>query len=225
MASNTPRTLSSFQVSDVAFSAVMKNKMGGKAVYLNHAKGGKLMFQLPLLKAPFGLSEYMDSATGKVTSTSVPINLDDPDILASFQEIDTVIIDFIVKHSEEIMGKKMTKDILLASDLYKPIVKMPSKEGFSPFITLKVMTNTAGEITTEAYDSKRRPTDIRSLEKKQLCNTIIDINQIWRTPAGVGVSVRLLQIMLGAVDKLKPCAFKFENQDEEEEEDIEIDCE
>ena len=49
-----------FDASNVTFSDVRKNAKGGKAVYLNAVGGGKLIFQLPQLRAPFGLSEFKD---------------------------------------------------------------------------------------------------------------------------------------------------------------------
>ena len=53
---------SSFDASNVTFSSVYKNAKGGKAVYLNGPGNQKLIFQLPQLRAPFGLSEYKDEA-------------------------------------------------------------------------------------------------------------------------------------------------------------------
>lgn len=217
------RTLNTFSASDVTFGPVLKNKMGGKAVYINSSSGGRLMFQLPPMKAPFGLSEYVDKATGNVTSTSLPLNLDTPELLKTFQMIDDLVIDHIVKNSEELLGKKTTKEILMGGDSYKSIVKQPSKEGYKPFISLKVITDKEGKITTSVYDSKRRETTLQAVEKKQMCHTIIDINQIWRTPAGVGVSIKLVQVMLGATDGLKECAFA--GVESEGEDEIEVDGE
>jgi hypothetical protein len=64
-----------------------------------------------------------------------------------------------------------------------------------------------GGIATEAYSAARQPVPLTDLEKGQAVSAIIDINQIWRTPAGVGVTVRVHQVMFAPTNKLKPCAF------------------
>jgi hypothetical protein len=48
---------------------------------------------------------------------------------------------------------------------------------------------------------------LTDLEKGQALSAIVEINQIWRTPAGVGVSIRVHQVMFAPTNKLKPCAF------------------
>ena len=47
MASFNVRRISDFDVNAVTFSAVRKNTMGGKVVYLNGSGNSKLLFQLP----------------------------------------------------------------------------------------------------------------------------------------------------------------------------------
>jgi Family of unknown function (DUF5871) len=197
---------SSFNASNVTFSDVRKNAKGGKAVYLNAAGGGKLIFQLPQLRAPFGLSEFKDEKSGAV-SYSLPLSLDKPEVLEAFSKLDIRVLDYITEHSEELLGKKMTREVI-AEGLYKSPVKPSAKEGYAPILNLKVLTNPKdGSLATEAYNSKREPVPLSDLEKGQALSAIIEINQIWRTPAGVGVSVRVHQVMFAPTNKLKPCAF------------------
>lgn len=200
------RMFSTFNASDVTFSDVRKNAKGGKAVYLNNLTGQKLIFQLPQLRAPFGLSEYRDEATGRV-SYSLPLSLDKPEILEQFAKFDAHVLDHITEHSEEILGKKMSREVI-AEGMYKSPVKPSSKEGYAPTLNIKVMTNPKdGSITTEAWNAKRESVPLNSLEKGQALSAIVEINQIWRTPAGVGVSIRVHQVMFAPTTKLKPCAF------------------
>ena len=56
-------------------------------------------------------------------------------------------------------------------------------------------------------NSQRQPVPLTDLEKGQALSAIVEINQIWRTPAGVGVSIRVHQVMFAPTNKLKPCAF------------------
>ena len=200
------RMFNTFNASDVTFSDVRKNAKGGKAVYLNAAGGGKLMFQLPQLRAPFGLSEFKDEASGRV-SYSLPLSLDKPDVLEAFSKLDERVLDFIASKSEEVLGKKMSREVI-SEGVYKSCVKPSSKDGYAPVLNLKVMTNYKdGSIETEAYNSKREAVQLNELEKGQTLSAIIEINQIWRTPAGVGITVRVLQVMFAPTNKLKPCAF------------------
>ncbi|BAT22597.1 hypothetical protein [Yellowstone lake phycodnavirus 3] len=195
-----------FNASNVTFSDVRKNAKGGKAVYLNQAGGGKLIFQLPQLRAPFGLSEYRDEASGRVSYT-LPLSLDKPEVLAQFAALDERVLTFITEHSEEILGKKMSREVI-AEGMYKSPVKPSTKEGYAPILNLKVVTSLKdGSISTEAYNAQRQSVPLSDLEKGQALSAIVEINQIWRTPAGVGVSIRVHQVMFAPTNKLKPCAF------------------
>jgi hypothetical protein len=195
-----------FNASNVTFSDVRKNAKGGKAVYLNQAGGGKLIFQLPQLRAPFGLSEYRDEASGRVSYT-LPLSLDKPEVLAQFAALDERVLTFITEHSEEILGKKMSREVI-AEGMYKSPVKPSTKEGYAPILNLKVVTSLKdGSIATEAYNAQRQSVPLTDLEKGQALSAIVEINQIWRTPAGVGVSIRVHQVMFAPTNKLKPCAF------------------
>ena len=195
---------STFNPTDVKFSDVRKNAKGGKAVYLNTNAGQKLIYQLPALRAPFGLSDFKDES-GKVTSYSLPLSLDRPEIVTALQALDEKALDFITENSAELLGKKMSREVI-KEGVYKPLVKPASKEGYSPILNLKVLMKD-GAIATEAYNSSRQPASLTELEKGQSVNAIIDINQIWRTPAGVGITIRVHQVMFAPTNKLKPCAF------------------
>jgi len=195
-----------FNSSNLTFSDVRKNAKGGKAVYLNQAGGGKLIFQLPQLRAPFGLSEYRDEASGRVSYT-LPLSLDKPEVLAQFAALDERVLTFITEHSEELLGKKMSREVI-AEGMYKSPVKPSTKEGYAPILNLKVVTSLKdGSIATEAYNAQRQSVPLTDLEKGQAVSAIVEINQIWRTPAGVGVSIRVHQVMFAPTNKLKPCAF------------------
>lgn len=200
------KMFSTFNASDVTFSDVYKNAKGGKAVYLKDASGQKLLFQLPRLRAPFGLSTFKDESSGRV-SYSLPLSLDQPEILEAFAKLDARVLDHLAANSEEILGKKLSRDVI-AEGMYKSPVKPSSKEGYAPTLNLKVITDPkTGALVTSAWNSDREQVPLESLEKGQSLSAIIELNQIWRTPAGVGVSVRVHQVMFAPTNKLKPCAF------------------
>jgi hypothetical protein len=206
MASFTVRRISDFSASDVTFSAVRKNTMGGKVVYLNGAGNSKLIFQLPQLRAPYGLSTYTDAASGK-TSYSLSLSLDNPDIVAKLKELDDKVVDFVHANSVSCLGKQYNKDVMKEA-LYKSPMA-PGKGDYAPTLKLKMMTSANGEFTAEAYDSSRKllKLDPDSLEKGQGVVTIVEINQIWFIDNKFGISVRLQQMLLAPTNKLKGFGF------------------
>jgi hypothetical protein len=125
--------------------------------------------------------------------------------VAALQALDERALDFITENSNELLGKKMSREVI-KEGIYKPLVRPSSKEGYAPTMNLKVLMKD-GVIATEAYSAARQPVPLTDLEKGQSVSAIIDINQIWRTPAGVGVTVRVHQVMFAPTNKLKPCAF------------------
>jgi hypothetical protein len=215
--------ISDLSVSDIKFSDVRKNSKGGKMVYLNHKSGGKLMLKLPALKAPFGLSTFIDENSGKVTSTNLPLSVDNPAVATRLDEINKAVLNFVFDHCEEIMGKKMSRDTL--TEMYKSPFKAAAKEGYSPLLNLKVITDPgSGAIKTESYDSTGADVPLDSLEKGQSVTTLVELSQIWRTPAGFGATFRVHQVKFSATNKL-PSRALVESEDEVEEDEEEEDDE
>lgn len=225
-----------FIPSAVSFSSVRKNKMGGKAVYLtNNSK--KIYLQLPYMKAPFGLGSYTDENSNR-TTYSVDLNIDYQDteqakIIKKFVMLDDLVVKEVAKNSESWLGKKYNPTVIKEA-LYKPIVR-PGKDNYPDAIKLKVLVdNKTNGFIPEAYNHKREPVSLDSIEKGQRVLTIVDINQIWFVDNKCGVGIRLQQIMLAKTEKLPSFAFmgvedvqdNVERDDEDEDEDeIEVDGE
>lgn len=220
--------ISDFSVSDIKFSDVRKNSKGGKAVYLNAKTGGKIMLKFPPLRAPFGLSQYADEASGKVTSVSLPLSVDNTSVASKIEEINKAVIDFVFEHCEELMGKKMSRESL--ADQYRNPFKPATKEGYAPILNLKVIVDpVSGSVKTESYDSTGTDVTLDSLEKGQTVTTLVELSQIWKTPAGFGTTFRVHQVKFSATNKLPSKALVDEadeqsvntEEDEEYEEDEE----
>jgi hypothetical protein len=201
----TIRKIADFDVNTLTFSAVRKNDKGGRAVYLNSAGGQKLLFQLPQMRAPFGLSEFTDKATGR-TSYSLNLSLDDEKVRTVFQSIDDKILEFVVANSEACLGKKYSIDIMREA-LFKSAIK-PGKDNYAPTLQLKVLPGRDGKgYAVEAYNSAKQPVELATLEKGQGIITIIEINQIWFVDNKFGVSIRLQQALFAPLNKLKGFSF------------------
>lgn len=201
---NSVNKFSNFSVSDVKFSELKKNKMGGKAIYLNTQSGGKLMFQMPQLKAPYGLSSFTDAASGKITY-SLDLSLDDANVEQKFRDLDDSILDYVAEHAQEFLGKVYKKDVIREA-LYKPLVK-PSKGNYAPTLKLKVPTRPDGSFEPMAWTMDQKQTELDKLGKSTMVYTIININSIWFIDNKFGVSVRLEQVLFSPSSKLSSFAF------------------
>jgi hypothetical protein len=214
------KNITDFDVSSLVFSGLRKNTKGGKMVYVNISGGTKAHFELPSMRAPFGLSSYTDQNSGNV-SYSLDLSLDDSVVVERVKSIEAAVLDHVTKNSEELLGRKYTEDVIKQA-LFKSCVR-ESKDGkYAPTIKLKILMRD-GKFVPEAYDSSRCMTTLDTLQKGQKVKTIVDFNQIWIIDNKFGLSVRLLQAMLFPTSELKGCAFG-DNVDEvinEEEDDDE----
>lgn len=213
---------SEFDASSVNFSKMRKNRNGGKAVYLNTGSGaGKILVQLPYLRAPFGLSSFTDEAT-KRTSYSLDLSFDseNEDLQKTFEDIDAKVLETVAANSQEWLGKKYNITVMKEA-LYKPIVR-PGKGDYPATMKLKVMTDLkTGGFVPLAYNSLQEQVALDTVEKGQKMMGIIDINQIWFIDNKFGVSVRLQQVLLEPSKRLAAFAFRGVVKTEEDEEDIE----
>lgn len=224
--------MTDFDLSAVCFSKLRKNKMGGKAVYINGTNNNKLYLQLPYMRAPFGLSSYTDENT-KRTSYSLDLSFDPTDAEAvkieeKMKVLDELIVKTVADNSQEWLGKKYNVAVMKEA-LYKPLVR-PGKESYPASLKLKVLfDNKNDKFIPEAYNSRRENVSLDSIEKGQRVMTIIDINQIWFIDNKFGVSVRLQQVLLAPSKKLPSFAFQDVETDEvdaeeaEDEDDEEVD--
>ena len=209
-----------FDVSSVNFSKMRKNRNGGKAVYINTGgSAGKVLVQLPYLRAPFGMSVFTDEAT-KRTSYSLDLSFDaeNEDLQKKFEDIDNKVLEAVAANSQEWLGKKYNIAVMKEA-LYKPIVR-PNKGDYPATMKLKIMTDMkSGAFVPEAYNHLHDRVELDTIEKGQKMMAIIDINQIWFIDNKFGVSVRLQQVLLEPSKRLP--AFAFRNVEPPQEDDAE----
>lgn len=214
---------SEFDASTVTFSDMRKNKMGGKAVYLSTNNNNKVMIELPKMRAPFGLGEYLDQNSNR-TTYSINLSLDgQDDLMAKLRAFDDVIVKTVAKNSNAWLGKKHSEAVVRDA-LYSPIVKDPSDPKYSPTIKLKILTDGENNFKPKVFNSKREVADLRDIEKGQSISSIIEVSQVWIIDNKCGVSIRLSQGKLHPTDKLVEYAFR-DDDDEEEEEEEEVEYE
>ena len=198
-----------FSVSSVNFSKLRKNRQGGKAVYLNTgAAAGKILIQLPYLRAPFGLSSFTDEST-KRTSYSLDLSFDaeNEDLQKTFEEVDKKVLETVATNSKEWLGKQYNIAVMKEA-LYKPLVR-PSKGDYAPTMKLKVMTDSkSGAFVPMAFNAQQEQVEFDSIEKGQKLMAIIELNQIWFIDNKFGVSARIQQVLLEPSKKLSGFAFR-----------------
>ena len=143
----------------------------------------------------------------------MPLSIDNPAVAAKLDEINKIVLDFVADHCEDLMGKKMSRESL--ADQYKSPFKPSTKEGYSPILNLKVITDpVSGSVKTESYDSTGTDVPLDTLEKGQSVTTLVEMSQIWRTPAGFGLTFRVHQVKFSAANKL-PSRALVEDEDEQ----------
>jgi hypothetical protein len=204
MATPIVKSLNAFDANNITFSGLRKNAKGGKMLYINVTGGSKVFFELPVLRAPFGLSSYTDQASGNV-SYSLDVSLEDQETIAKIRSIESLVLDHVCKNSEEILGRKYSEDVIKQA-LFKSCVR-ESKDGkYAPTLKLKVM-HRDGVFSVKAYDASKQLTDVDTLQKGQRVKTIIDLNQVWVVDNKFGISVRLKQVLMLPTTELNGCAF------------------
>ena len=201
------RPIEQFDVNSVVFSNINKNEKGGKAVYLNLPGKQKLLFQLPSMRAPFGLSNFVDKTTGKA-SYSLSLDLaNHPEIIAQFKALDDKVVDYAVANSEALLGKRYTREVIREA-LYKSPLRKDKEGKYAETLYLKVMTTRDEKsFAVEAYESDRKPTDLATLDKGRNVITIIEVNQVWCVDNKFGISVRLMQVLFAPKSQLKGFSF------------------
>lgn len=198
------KNLSTFDANSFMFSGLRKNAKGGKMIYINAPGNEKVFFELPVLRAPFGLSSYTDQNSGNV-SYSLDVSLDDQTLVDYIKNLESIVLDHVCNNSEELLGRKYSEEVIRQA-LFKSCIR-ESKDGkYAPTMKLKVMSRD-GVYDTKAYDWSRRESSIDVLQKGQRVKTIVDINQVWIVDNKFGLSIRLKQILMMPTTELNGCAF------------------
>jgi hypothetical protein len=215
MANPVVKNMNAFDVANnLSFSGLRKNAKGGKMIYINAGSGSKVFFELPVLRAPFGLSSYTDQKSGSV-SYSLDVSLDDSSIVNKIRDIENIVLEHVAKNSEELLGRQYSMDVIKQA-LFKSCIR-ESKDGkYAPTLKLKVLHND-GVFSVSAYDASKKPVSLDVLQKGQRVKTIIDLNQVWIIDNKFGISVRLKQVMMMPTTELTGCAFSGGDDDEEDD--------
>lgn len=210
-----------FEPAKMTFSALEKNKKGGKVVYIGTAPGGKgrLSIQTPVMVMPFGVTPYQESPGGDIQSYSVDVSFrgEDPKI-ADFQkkieELDDILIQTATENSEAWFGRPMTRE--LVTEFYRKLLNNKNPQ-YPPTLRVKVGVGYNGEILARFYDEARAPTNIEYLVKGATVKLIVELSSVWFVNKTFGATFRLVQAaVVTKPDRLTNYAFADENDENAE---------
>lgn len=216
----TPIMFNTFDPSALVFSETKRNTSGGKTIYIRRGPNIPAIFELPILRAPFGLSSYTDTKTNK-TSYSVDLSVEDPELLNFIKTMEEAALKHIMDNAVDCLGKVYSKEVI-ESALFKSCLRHGKEPGkYAPTLKLKVLTGRDDSFVPKAYNSDRSPVPLDELQKGQKVRSIVDVNQIWIVDNKFGITIRLNQIMLYPSNTLPECAFGETDEHVEEDADAE----
>jgi hypothetical protein len=240
--SSTVIKIEDLKIENIRLSPVKVNKKGGKTVYINykynnHDDPKKLRFQLPSMKAPFGISGWSIGSDGK--PSSIPNEESNDSIELAFPEKECLALqkleeleEFIMKHaadnSKEYFNKKKTLDVCrmffttgIKHTLDGDGVK---NDKYPPRIRCKMNKTPEHTYNIQIYDSKKQKTtmDIWNynsvIPKMSDCSTIIECSGTWIVGEKFGISFRPAQMKVKKNEMiLNDYAFIDEENEENEE--------
>jgi hypothetical protein len=138
----------------------------------------------------------------------------------SLKELDELIVNTVAENSKEWLGKEFNVAVLREA-LYKPIVR-PGKEPYPSTLKLKIATKPDGTFVPEAYNVRKEPVTLDTIEKGQKCMAIVDVSSIWFIDNKFGVTIRLQQTLLEQSTKLPSFAFQGLDLPDTGDEDVEV---
>ncbi len=200
------KLITDINASDIVFSAVKKNRNGGKFVTLSDGTG-PVFIQLPSLRAPFGLNEPNDKAKEYYLSLSLT-----PEAEEKFAAIDEAVLNFVHEHCVDLLGKTIDLNVL-KDILMNPIVKKPKDEKYASTIKLKASTGD-GKNLAECYNHVKEEVSLDVIKAGTYLESIVELSQVYFINGKFGVSVKLCQAKVSPSSKLSGYSFIETTSDE-----------
>lgn len=201
MASNSVVRFGDFRPSDIQFDAVSKTKKGAKLIKLFYgASNDRILIQTPILRLPFGLSQY-EEANGP-PSLSFDASLDqERDDVVMFVEVLRQIEQIVVAHCKhlvrELFGNNTSPE--LVESLFKSPMRPSSQpDKYPPLLKIKVPDYvTADEKHPHWYNSNHEEICIEDFRgANSEVKFIINLSSIWFVNKSFGISCKLWQACL-----------------------------
>lgn len=210
-----------FDISQLSYDNVAKNKAGGNIVYLKYDNHKKIILQTPYMFAPFGISVFTDDSTN-TSKYSLDFSFKDKetdDKVASFYSTLESIDDFMIQHavtnSKEWFGKKMSAEVV--KELYRPLIK-ESKDPAKYASTIKYKIRSNGDkLNVEAFDDNKEVFDMDNFVAGSKARALIELTSIWFVNKQFGCTFTTLSLQVSKPEKLS--GFSFQPDSDEEDSD------
>lgn len=208
-----------------------KNRAGGNQVPLLYNNNRRIVMQIPVMSAPFGLSEYVPENNSGPVKYSIDLSFKghdtDPKVkqfMDIIRSVDERMVAMAVENSKSWFGKQMSKEIV--EELYRPLVKESKQpEKYAPTLKLKIRpsrnTNDPfGDI--QAFNSDKEPFDMKDFQAGSGVKCIIDFSPIWFVNKQFGMTLNLMQLEIKTMPAGKLQGFSFQSDDDDMVSDEEL---
>jgi len=233
----------------IQFSDPTTNQYGGKRIGMKY-NGGRLLWKLPKMRAPFGIGMGMQG-----NGYNLQLSLDDDNDAAKelesiYKQIDENFKEYAVNNAYELGITKKKGDKGAAKNAvdekFKPLVKIatysqnkaPSPDlvgepnpDYPNYIQLAIqLTNKDGntEVLTEFYDRNgirikiNDPEELMTVIPRQARCTVLATGSAWSGTPGFGISMRAHQIRIYTTgDSIPRGQCLIDDPEDEEEEEEE----
>ena len=142
----------------------------------------------PPLKAPFGLSEFINYGNKSYTLNLSFHDEFDSDIIIMknfMHSLDEIIIELAVKHAFEWFKKPMTREQII--QMYRPLCKPSNNPSYPPTFRVK-LNQKAGNVLTEIVH-QGQPCTPSDIVKGCFVELVMSISPIWIVNDSFGVSM------------------------------------
>jgi hypothetical protein len=158
-------------------------------IYILHANT-PLILNSPLLRVPFGLSEFTNY--GKTTYTlnlSFQDDNDDVNIMKDrMHSLDVVLMELAVKNSMEWFKKNLSREEV--AKMYKPICKPSNNPSYASTFRVKVKQHANGTVLTDVVNKiSSSKCDINDIQKGCLAEVHVSFSPVWIVNNTFGISL------------------------------------
>lgn len=210
-----------FNASNINFSTIKANKMGGKAVYIKY-NNNNLRIQMPKMSLPFGVNTFENpDKPGDIRYTiDMSFSDTDPKILESLETFEHKVLEFVEKNSKELFKKHMPVNDLKI--IYKSFLKASDPDADKVYPTrlkAKMMKYPNEPFTFDAYDSVKvngkypkltinEETIADTIPSGSHCMSILECGGIWVVGKSFGVTWKVAQLkVFKSTNKLDEYSF------------------
>jgi hypothetical protein len=229
-----------FDTSKLSVTEATPTKYKSLQSYINYPNTdtttGKVYYQTPIMKAPFGISEsrmteedepkyylelQFDATTDKLEGFHKKAH-------ELFESIDKRMVDVAVERSSKWFKKKKSRQVII-DEKYKSVLKKNlddednPKNDFPDRLAFKILIDDAGRPNVEVYNHQKERVQVNTVQELmdlvhngRSVKAIVQASSVWISSTGCGISwyVRMIKLYEGE-SQLPEYAFDDDSDDVE----------